>query len=202
MKNKLSIYLLLVSLIPVIIVFFDLSLLSICISLVSIICAIIFCRKDTRLVIVISFISISCILTNLIYLYNDYKYNYDVYSNTNLLDGTWRRINYSYKIMFLNDNSYKIYTDLDNEDNYCFGSYKYSYGGTSENGNVIKYDKNYLYYDLVLENEYCVNNGIKGNDNYETNYIFGVKKNSKKNSIKEIMFIDKDSKEVFLVRRD
>lgn len=202
MKNKLGIYLLLVSLIPVIIVFFDLSLLSICISLVSIICAIIFCRKDTRLVIVISCISISCVLTNLIYLYNDYKYNYDVYSSTNLLDGTWRRINYQYKIMFLNDNSYKIYIDLDNEDNYCFGSYKYSYGGTNENGNVIKYDKNYLYYDLVLENEYCVNNEIKENDNYEKNYIFGVKKNSKKNSIKEIMFIDKNSKEVFLVRKD
>lgn len=194
MKDKIKLYspifILLLSFISLFLI--SISYTSIIISSISIILSIIFSRKKTRLLIITIIISISTIITCSIILYKEKEQLKDKFEGTNIVLGTWLYNEYGGTYVFKEDNTYIQYSNENTEDNYCVGTYEYTYGGISNEGVVIREDENFYYYNLNLKEDYCIIMGKEDYSKYEKKMVFALNKDNINN-----LLINKESENMF-----
>ena len=144
-------------------------------------------------------ISIATIITNCIILYKQKSIIYEnLFKDINILSGDW---NYNFgqgSYTFSDDFSFKQYDDNKNKDNYCYGTYKYLYGGVGKDGDVIYEDNKNYYYDLTLNIDYCIMDNDKIFSTKKVHYVFGLKKNNNN----DLIFIDTDNNNAFIVSKE
>lgn len=191
MKEKIKLYFPLILLIGALFLV-RFPYVAIIISLVGMILGFIFSRKNIRILIVTIIVGISCIITCSVILYKKYEELKDKYEGINILLGTWLYNEYGGTYVFNEDNTYTQYSNENKEDNYCVGSYKYSYGGVSNDGVVIREDDNFYYYNLDLQEDYCIISGIENYDKYKKGMVFALSKNELPN-----ILINKESENMF-----
>ena len=63
---------------------------------------------------------------------------------------------------------------------------KYFYGGSGDNGTIIKQDDTYYYYDLTLSENYCIYDNNEFISNVTQKLVFGVNKRD----YTDLVFID------------
>lgn len=176
LRKKLPFIILFFSIIATFIVRF--TYVSLFISILSLISCIIFSKKDKRILLFTVIISIFTIVTDLIIIYKNNEIVVDKFSDTNILLGSWLYNNGNGKYIFNEDYSYIDYENSNDLGSYCFGTYEYSHGGTGTDGVVITHDENYYYYDLMMNNIGCINNGNEINYEDTKKFIFGIKKDN------------------------
>lgn len=142
------------------------------------------------LIIIIVLIPISIIL------YKNYKKNEDVFKDKNVLMGIWLYNEYGGTYIFNKDYTYIQYSNEYKKDNYCTGKYKYSYGGKSDDGIVIRQDENYYYYNLDLLESYCIIMGKEDYSAYKKEMVFALSKKNKNN-----ILINKESENIFTLTK-
>ena len=185
MKNNIKIYLPLIILFCscLSVFFIKLSYISIIISSICIILSLIFSRKRIRLIIITIFISISTIITSSILLHKEKEELTDKYEGINVVLGTWLYNEYGGTYVFKDDYSYIQYSNEDTTDNYCVGKYDYTYGGISNDGVVIREDANFYYYNLNLNEDYCIIVGKEDYSKFNKKMIFALKKDNDNNNL-------------------
>ena len=129
-------------------------------------------------------------------IYYDIKEKTDVYKDKNVLLGSWIYNEYGGKYVFNEDNTYIQYSNSSTDDNYCLGTYKYSYGASSD-GVVIRQDENYYYYNLTLKENYCLIMSREIYDEYTKNMVFSIDKNNDN----EIIMMNKENQNIFTMTR-
>lgn len=196
LNKKLSIITLVICVISCIFVKF--TYLSLLLSVFSLILCMLFLRKQFRVFLIIVIVSIATIITNCFVLYNKAsKINIDVFQGKNLLLGTWNYNLNNSGYVFSDDYSFIQYDDFRNKDNYCSGTYNYSYGGTGKDGKVIYEDNNNYYYDLEIKIDYCFVDKNKIASNKIDYFIFGINKNN----YSDLTFIDISNNYAFKVEK-
>ena len=188
-RDNIPIIILFICVISIFLVKF--TIVSLVISSLSLLFCFVFSRKNIRIFLATITISIATIITNGIILYNNYN-DIDIFEDKNILVGTW---SYNYdtsSYIFNDDNTFFQYNDTNDKDNYCTGTYRYSYGGTSKNGDIIKHDDTYYYYDLNLDIDYCFIDSEKDNV-----FIFGINKDD----YNDLIFIDSKNNYAFKLKK-
>lgn len=99
------------------------------------------------------------------------------YNNENFLIGNWL-YNEEGSFTFDEDKNFTQYQNSNLKDNYCIGKYQYSYG-TSINNTIIKYDKDYYYYNLILRFDYCYINSEYSYNYEDENFSLAINKKNK-----------------------
>lgn len=194
LKNlKKRLYILILPLSILSILFINYTYLSLSISLISLTLSILFLKKHKKLLIVTIIICLSTILTNYLNIKKAIDDKKDVFKDKNILLGSYIYNEYDGKYVFKED-SYIQYSNSDTTDNYCVGKYEYTYGGTSNEGIIIRQDANYYYYDLKLKEDYCIIMGIENYDKYEKKFIVAIDKFNNDN----IIFINNEKKLITL----
>ena len=130
--------------------------------------------------------------------FKHYYKNRDIYKDTNLLLGTWIYNEYNGTYVFNDDYTYIQYTNNNKEDNYCKGTYKYTYGATNNNGMTIRQDENFYYYNLSLKVLECVIMKKITTDEYTKKIYFGINKNNNKD---EIIFMNAETENLFTLTK-
>lgn len=171
---------------------------SLVLSSFMVILSLLFSRENTRIMLITIIISIATIVTDIFILYNKQSISHtDVFEDTNILLGSW---NYNFdnsSYIFNDDYTFIQYDDVNNLNNYCIGNYKYSYGGTSNDGIIIYQDDNYYYYNLNFDIEYCINDNIKNNEDIIKKFIFGISKDN----YSDLIFMDIENNYAFKVNK-
>jgi len=192
MKFYLPIFILFCSFISVFLI--SLSYTSIIISSLCLIFSMIFSRKKIRIFIMTIIISIATIITSSIILYKEYQELTDIYEGTNIVLGTWLYNEYGGTYVFNDDYTYIQYSNEDTTDNYCIGKYDYSYGGVSNNGVVIRQDNNFYYYNLDLNEDYCIIMGKENYSKHENKMVFALGKSND-----DVLLINKETESMFVL---
>lgn len=190
-KNNIHIIILFISLISVFL--FNFTYLSILITIVSSILTIIFSRKHIKILIITIVISISVIIADTLVIFNNLEKKEDVYKDKNVLIGSWIYNEYGGTYVFKEDFTYIQYSNTTTDDNYCKGTYKYSYGASGDNDIIIRQDENYYYYTLTLNEESCTIMNKEIIDKYKKNMVFSLNK-YKEN---EIIMMNKENNNIF-----
>lgn len=134
-----------------------------------------------------------------ILVYNNYNKNKDIYKDTNLLLGTWIYNEYNGTYVFNKDYTYIQYSNEDTTNNYCQGTYKYTYGATSNDGVKLRQDDNYYYYDLTLTETKCLITNKLITEKYTKKMYFGIYKNNSKKD--EIIFANAETENIFTLTK-
>ena len=166
---------------------------SLFISILCLILSLIFSRDNLRILFITIFIVIATIITNIFVLYNNYKMNIDIEFDDNILMGTFNYVNYEDSYIFNEDNTFIHYFDID-KNNYCSGSYSYSYGAIDSDGNMIKQDKENYYFDLYFDINSCILD-----DDYNDKVRYVVSLNKVDNN--SLIFMDIDNNMAYMVNR-
>lgn len=177
---------------------YKINILSLIISIITIILTLIFSRKHLKILIITITISLIMIIFNSLAIIHNIEEKTDVYKDKNVLLGSWLYNEYGGTYVFKEDNTYIQYSDSNTNDNYCIGTYKYTYGATADKGVVIRQDENYYYYDLTLNEEYCLIMNKKINDEYQKNMVFSIDKSNKK----EIIMMNKENENIFTMTKN
>lgn len=148
-------------------------------------------KTKPTIIIILVIITLSILV---ILIYKQYQQNKDIYDNKNLLLGTWIYNEYEGAYVFNDDYTYIQYTNKDTSNNYCKGTYKYTYGATNNKGLTIRQDENYYYYNLSLKVKECIIMNKKTNDEYTKKMYFGIYKNENFN---EIIFANVETENIF-----
>lgn len=143
-------------------------------------------------------IVIILIITITILVYINYQKNKDIFKDTNLLLGTWKYNEYGGTYIFKEDYTYIQYSNLDTTNNYCKGTYKYSYGATSKEGLKLRQDENYYYYDLILKEKECLIMNKLTKDEYTKKMYFAINKDD---NLNEILFANIETKNIFTLTK-
>ena len=133
------------------------------------------------------------IIPTCIYIYKNYQINKDIFKDTNLLLGTWKYNEYGGTYIFKDNYTYIQYSNSDTTNNYCKGTYKYTYGATTKEGLKLRQDENYYYYDLSLKESECLIMNKLTKDNYTKKMYFAINKNKNKN---EILFANLETENI------
>ena len=197
LKNRLPFIILILSFMATVLVLFGINYISILISIISLILSLLFSRKNIRILLITIFISISTIFTNIFIIYKENNIDLDIFEDTNILLGTWSYNFDGGTYVFKDDYTYIRYDNSDTNDNYCVGRYEYNYGGVGDNGEIIKQDNNYYYYNFNLNIDSCVISNEEYYDKKEFNMVFGINKNN----YNELIFIDKENDYAYVLSK-
>ena len=143
-------------------------------------------------------IVIILIITFSILLYINYQKNKDIFKDTNLLLGTWKYNEYGGTYIFKEDYTYIQYSNSDKTNNYCKGTYKYSYGATSKESLKLRQDENYYYYDLILKEDECLIMNKLTKDEYTKKMYFAINKDD---NLNEILFANIETENIFTLTK-
>ena len=169
------------------------AILSKAIPLVSIICIIasaflvvISYHENKHLsLLTIALIAISCTMLSM-GIIDTFK---EETKNDNILVGTWGTLPNGGYFEIYNDNTYIEYLEKDKENNYCKGTYEYSYGFEvpGNKDQFIESDPDYNYYTVTLTPSECVIGGKKENNldylSVDRNLVFMISSNQEEQSI-------------------
>lgn len=191
MKKGIDLIIMFISILSMFLIKF--TYVSLFISILCLILSLIFSRDNLRILFITLFIVIATIITNILVLYNNYKMNIDIEFDDNILVGTFEYINYEDSYILNEDNSFIHYFDI-NKNNYCTGTYSYSYGAVDNKDKIIKQDKNNYYFNIVFKIDNC---NIDSDYNNEVRYVISLNK-SDSNSL---IFMDIDNNMAYMVDR-
>ena len=191
MKKRIDLIIMFISILSMFLISF--TYVSLFISILCLILSLIFSRDNLRILFITIFIVIATIITNIFVLYNNYKMNIDIEFDDNILMGTFNYVNYEDSYIFNEDNTFIHYFDID-KNNYCSGSYSYSYGAIDSDGNMIKQDKENYYFDLYFDINSCILD-----DDYNDKVRYVVSLNKVDNN--SLIFMDIDNNMAYMVNR-
>ena len=194
-KERLYIIILIFSISSILLI--NYTYISLGIGILSIILSLILSRKHIKILIITILICSSSIIVNYLNIKNEIDKNKDVFSNQNILLGSWIYNEYDGTYVFSDDNTYIQYSNKYTDDNYCKGVYKYSYGGKADNGVIIRQDENYYYYNLDLKEDYCIITGKESYDKYEKQLIVAINKFNND----DVLFINMENENIFNVKK-
>lgn len=194
-KDKLYIIILILAICSILLI--NYTYVSLVIGIIAFILCLIFSRKHIRILIITILICISSITVNYLNIKTELDKNKDVFSDTNILLGSWIYNEYDGTYVFNDDNTYIQYSNKNTEDNYCKGNYKYSYGGKANDGVIIRQDENYYYYNLELKEDYCIITGKESYDKYEKQMVVAINKFNND----DVLFINMENENIFNVKK-
>lgn len=154
-------------------------------------------RNNKKKIIIIITITLILIITTII-IYKNYKKNEDIFKDTNLLLGSWIYNEHGGTYIFKDDYTYIQYSNSDTTNNYCKGTYKYSYGSTTKDGLKLRQDENYYYYDLDLKEKECLIMNKLTKDEYTKKMYFAIHKKENK---EEILFANVETENIFTLTK-
>lgn len=143
--------------------------------------------------IVITMIILILLLIISLSLYKYFQKNKDIHKDKNLLLGSWIYNEYNGTYVFNEDYTFIQYTNSDTKDNYCTGTYKYTYGIQKDKGITIRHDDNYYYYSLTLNINECLIMKKQVNEKYTKKMYFGISKN---NNFNEILLANSETENI------
>ena len=194
-KDKLYIIILILAICSILLI--NYTYVSLVIGIIAFILCLIFSRKYIRILIITILICISSITVNYLNIKTELDKNKDIFSDTNILLGSWIYNEYDGTYVFNDDNTYIQYSNKNTEDNYCNGKYKYSYGGKANDGVIIRQDENYYYYNLELKEDYCIITGKESYDKYEKQIVVAINKFNND----DVLFINMENENIFNVKK-
>lgn len=194
--NKLPLIILFICVISTFLVRY--TYISFGLSSIMLILSLFLSKTKKRIMIVTIIICLATIITDIFILYNNKSYVHeDIFKDTNILVGN---LGYNFDVsayIFNDDFSYIHYDDIKNKDNYCAGTYYYSFGGIGKNNEIIYEDNNYYYYNLYFKKNYCILDEEKEIFNSDIRFVFGINKND----YNDFTFIDITNNHAFKVVR-
>lgn len=193
-KSRLYIFILLFSILSILLI--NYTYLSFGIGIISFILNLIFVRGHKKLLFITIIICMSTLFVNCLNIDKKFEDKRDVFEDRNVFLGSYIYNEYGGKYVF-EDNRYIQYSNSNISDNYCVGNYKYSYGGVSNDGVVIRQDDNYYYYNLELKEDYCIIMGIENYDKYEKKFVVAIDKFNNDSFI----FINIDTESFFELKK-
>lgn len=194
-KDKLYIIILILAICSILLI--NYTYVSLVIGIIAFILCLIFSRKYIRISIITILICISSITVNYLNIKTELDKNKDIFSDTNILLGSWIYNEYDGTYVFNDDNTYIQYSNKNTKDNYCKGKYKYSYGGKANDGVIIRQDENYYYYNLELKEDYCIITGKESYDKYEKQMVVAINKFNND----DVLFINMENENIFNVKK-
>lgn len=194
-KDKLYIIILILAICSILLI--NYTYVSLVIGIIAFILCLIFSRKHIKILIITILVCISSITVNYLNIKTELDKNKDIFSDTNILLGSWIYNEYDGTYVFNDDNTYIQYSNKNIEDNYCKGKYKYSYGGKANDGVIIKQDENYYYYNLELKKDYCIITGKESYDKYEKQMVVAINKFNND----DVLFINMENENIFNVKK-
>lgn len=177
---------------------FKITYISILLALTSLILSIIFFKKHPKILIITLLISIIMIIINFLVIYNNIEKKIDVYKDQNILLGSWTYNEYGGTYIFKEDYTYIQYSNSSTEDNFCKGTYNYTYGASDNNGIIIRQDDNYYYYTLILKEKNCQIMNKVIYDEYTKNMVFSINKYQEN----EIIMMNKENENIFTMTKN
>ena len=174
----------------------DYIYISLSISIFTFFTSFIFRKKYFRIFIATLIISFFTIFTNSIIIFKFNQDSHDPYFDSNVLLGTWIFNDYGGSYIFNDDFSFIRYNTDNADDNYCKGTYNYTYGGISKNKEVIKEDEHFYYYNLDLDIDFCYNDGYYFKNDNVQQLIFALGKNND-----TFLLIDKTEEIMFYLKK-
>lgn len=155
-RSVTAVFFLILSIITV-----NLKFISTLFALIAILIGIINYNKSKKSSLVIIFTAFIIIIITLLIIPFINRDKIDPYRDINVLLGNWNYNTNGGYYNFNDDKTYFQYLSDNKEDDYCKGTYRYTFGYQDKNDISIKQDVDFAYYTLILNPETCLFGGME-----------------------------------------